>query len=250
MRHRPDNGTVSMRPRIPDGPIDWPPDWWPIPEEDDDDGGASDEPPESGTDTPSAQRRYVITADRFHCGDESASDWWGSDEVVWSFTTKLDDEETHTYTSREFGDVDSGETRYFRTGRGEIAPSEGSLDESVGAPVGVSIQLVESDWGDDLEDIVKQAFEAAEHIPKVGEWVSKVPEFVRNYIVDVLEDDLMGSNTIVFRSRDLERRLPTIGSSFTDRFYFGGQGGDLPFEVAGGPDYYLYVQVVRVEDAT
>ena len=72
---------------------------------------------------------------------------------------------------------------------------------------------------------------------------------MKDHLVQVLGDDLMGSNTIVFWSRDLEHRLSAIGSTFDEKFYFSGWGGDLPFEVAGGPDYYLYVKVTRVNDA-
>ena len=28
----------------------------------------------------------------------------------------------------------------------------------------------------------------------------------------------------------------------TERFHFGGKNGDLPFTVAGGPDYDLWLQ--------
>ena len=36
------------------------------------------------------------------------------------------------------------------------------------------------------------------------------------------------------------------GDSFTERLHFGGHSGDLPFDIAGGPDYYLYLQVTRL----
>lgn len=241
MRLDRDHGTVVTRPRIPDLP----------PTGGSDSPDRPDEEPteDPGINTPRAQRRYVITAERFHCGDESGWDRWGSDEVVWSFTTKLEEEEDQAHESRKFGDVDSGDVIHFGAGQGEIAPSEGSLAGSVTAPVGASIQLVEQDSDEKVKELVEQAFEAVEKIPTVGEWIRKVPDVVIDELIDMLDDDLMGSNTIVFRPRDLERRLPTIGSTFVDRLYFGGQGGDLPFAVAGGPDYHLYVKVSRVEDA-
>jgi hypothetical protein len=211
--------------------------------------GRVSQPEQTGADTPQGKRRYVISAEQFRCGDESGADWFGSDEVRWSFTTKRDDEEPVTNVSKRFGDVDSGDVREFGPGEGEIAPAEGSLESSVAAPVGVSIQLIEEDQGTGLEDTVEQAFEAAQFVPTVGQWVKETPEFVRNHLVEMLEDDLMGSNTIVFHPRNMKRRLPFVGNSFTDRLYFGGQGGDLPFAVAGGPDYFLYVRVTRVEDA-
>lgn len=246
MRSRHDHGTVWTRRRIPDFPSGGSD----LPDQPDDE--PTDEQPtdKAGADTPRDQRRYVVTAERFHCGDESGLDWWGSDEVVWAFTTKLEGEEDQKHTTQKYGDLDSGDTRYSRTGGGEIAPPEGSLADGVAAPVGASIQLVEQDADKDVGELVEQAFEAAKYIPTVGQWVRKVPDEVIEEIIEMFGDDLMGSNTIVFRPRDLEGRLPYIGDSFVEKLYFGGQGGDLPFAVAGGPDYDLYVRVTRVDDAT
>lgn len=211
--------------------------------------GRLERPDETGVNTPSEKRRYVITADRFKCSDESGIDWTGSDEVKWAFTTKLTEEETVTSVTPEFGNIDSGDERVFKSDEGKIAPAKGTSGTGVAAPVGVSIQLVEIDQGTDIESGVKRAFDVMGFVPGVGQWVAKTPDVVKSHIAKALEDDLMGSNTIVFRAHDLERRLPVIGSDFVDRLYFGGQGGDLPFAVAGGPDYYLYLKVTRVDDA-
>ena len=210
---------------------------------------ARDRQSDAGVNTPLDQRRYVITAGHFVCGDESGADWSGSDEVQWTFTTKFEGEEPVTHASREFGDVDSGDEREYTDNDGDIAPSRSDLSDSVAAPVGVSIQLIEVDQGEDHQSTVERTFQAAALIPSVGVWVSQTPDIVKNQLVEMLDDDLMGSTTIAFRARDLERRLPTVGSTFVEKIYFGGQGGDLPFAVAGGPDYYLYVKVERVQDA-
>jgi hypothetical protein len=39
-----------------------------------------------------------------------------------------------------------------------------------------------------------------------------------------------------------------VGSSFVERHYLGGNDGDLPWSVAGGPDYYLDLQITRLAD--
>lgn len=166
--------------------------------------------------------------------------------------------------SREFGSVDSGDTGHFGL-QGvkmdglfnysfqyepfHLAPSQVHGSEGVPAPIGISVQLFEMDQGKDLEKPIKKAFEEAEGLPRVGEWVKIIPDCVRDYLVRVFEDDLMGSNTILFGSKVLERQLPAVGDSMEMKFDFGGQGGDLPFKVAGGPNYELYLEVERVADA-
>jgi len=41
-------------------------------------------------------------------------------------------------------------------------------------------------------------------------------------------------------------RFKSSGESYTERFLFAGNSGDLQFEAAGVPDYYLFLQVERV----
>lgn len=194
---------------------------------------------EPGTSSARALRRYTVTAHRFRCGDESGPDWSGSDEVKWVFTTKLEGRPSTTVATKEFGDVDSGETRQIGM----------ELVSDHQAPIGLSIQLFEIDQGKDLKGKVEKAFRLLEKVPEVGTWVSSVPEVVKGHIAKMLEDDLMGSHTVIFRARDLERKLPTVGSTFIERLYLGGKGGDLPWAVAGGPDYYLDLRVRREGDA-
>lgn len=192
----------------------------------------------AGTETPRAVRRYTVTAHRFRCGDESGADWTGSDEVKWVFTTKLEGRTSTTLESKEYGDVDSGDTRSIGL----------DLVSDHAAPIGLSIQLFEIDQGRDWKSKVEMAFKTLGKEPHVGPWVAAVPEVVRGHIARMLEDDLIGSHTVLFRARDLERRLPTVGSTFIDRVYLGGKGGDLPWAVAGGPDYYLDLRVRREGD--
>jgi hypothetical protein len=73
-----------------------------------------------------------------------------------------------------------------------------------------------------------------------------VPGIVRDQIADFIGDDLMGSKTLSYSATRLARRLPRVGATLTERHRFGGNSGDLPFEVAGGPDYDLFLEVARV----
>ncbi|MGN6803635.1 MAG: hypothetical protein ACTHJN_17170, partial [Ginsengibacter sp.] len=68
--------------------------------------------------------------------------------------------------------------------------------------------------------------------------IDKISQFIGN--------DLMGSKTLFYSETRLRRRLTSVGSSFIEKHRFGGNSGDLPFEVAGGPDYDLFLEVRRV----
>jgi hypothetical protein len=59
-------------------------------------------------------------------------------------------------------------------------------------------------------------------------------------------DDLMGSITLAYDPVELVERLPVVGGSVVERHHLGGHSGDLPFEVAGGPDYVLELRIVRL----
>ncbi len=189
---------------------------------------------------------YIVTAIKFKCIDESGFDFFGSDEPYWVFTARDSDGNVHTTRSREFGDVDSGETRKFAE-NAVVWPRKGATQGAPG-PIALSIQLWESDQGDkdDITRRTEQAFKLAEQAPKIGKWVKEVPEVVRNQIAELLGDDLMGSKTLLFRSGRLAKRLPHVGASFRRTLHFGGHSGDLPFEVSGGPDYDLTIQITRV----
>jgi len=56
----------------------------------------------------------------------------------------------------------------------------------------------------------------------------------------------MGSVTLHFPAHRLERQLPRPGASLTKKVRLGGRSGDLPFEIAGGPDYDLHIRCTRV----
>jgi hypothetical protein len=180
---------------------------------------------------------YIVKILKFDCVDESGIDWTGSDEPCWMFTANSGGT-IATTRSKVFGDVDSGDTRAFATdnNRNTIWPSKGHVQGADG-PIALSIQLWEIDQGN--PDAIAEKTELALGVggAVVGPWVNAVGSVVRGQ---------MGAKTLLWSQSRLASRLPGPGSSFVEKHRFGGNSGDLPFEVAGGPDYDLYLQVTRL----
>lgn len=201
--------------------------------------------------------QYIVKAVKFKCVDESGIDWTGSDEPYWIFTNTTDGSDSgdrETFSSREFGDVDTGNVRYFNmsngAGKNVIWPKKGTTQGAAG-PIGLSIQLWESDQGDkyNIEKITKAAFDGVGLLPGVGTLISKTPDLIKNQIISLASDDIMGSLSLVFNKTTLQRRLRHEGESFQQKFRFSASG-ELPFGIGGSPDYDLTLEVVRVEDET
>ena len=76
--------------------------------------------------------------------------------------------------------------------------------------------------------------------------VQKVPGVVVKPLGKFVGNELMGSKTLFYPTSRLAKQLPNVGSRMLERHRFGGSGGDLPFQVAGGPDYDLFIEVRRV----
>lgn len=191
---------------------------------------------------------YTVQALKFKAVDESGIDWTGSDEPLWVFTANAGGR-VSTTRSREFGDVDSGDTLTFDATRNRNTVWPVARD-SRGAPgpIGLAVQLSEIDQGqpDDIAAKTEKALNLAQWAPVVGEWVGKARGVVRDSLNNLIADDLMGSRTLLWSASVLHRRLPRPGTSFVERFRFSGRSGDLPFDVAGGPDYNLWVRVRRI----
>jgi hypothetical protein len=192
--------------------------------------------------------RYLVRALKFRCGDESGYDWPGSDEPFWIFSTTDGNGNATSIKSQTFGDVDSGDVRSFRNenNRNVIWPAQGDSRGAAG-PIALSIQLWESDQGD--SESIRKKTETALSIAAatgVASWAAAVPPVVRDAIAQFAGHDLMGSNTLLITELQLNRHLPNVGDSFTRKDHYGGSGGDIPWTVAGGPDYDLWLQVVRV----
>jgi len=193
--------------------------------------------------------KYVVRAIKFKCLDESGVDWTGSDDTYWVFSARDSAGRVHTTRSQEFSDVDSGDQRKFDNADGQnvIWPRKGASGGESGS-IALSIQLWESDQGspDSIARNTQRAFELGDQAPVIGEWIRTVPGVVRDQISDFVGDDLMGSKTLHIPASRLARQLPRPGARMTQTFRFGGDSGDLPFEVAGGPDYDLTVEIARV----
>jgi hypothetical protein len=192
--------------------------------------------------------RYTFKIVKFDCVDESGFDFIGSDEIFWVFTANAGGK-VSTTTSRLFGNVDSGNTRDFLTDndRNIVWPRKGDKAGATG-PIGLSIQLWEADQGkpENIGQDTEIALTLASAAPAVDSWVTAVGPVVRKSLLNFVSDDLMGSKTLLYPMSRLATQLPVPGSSFAEKHRFGGNGGDLPFEVAGGPNYDLHIKVIRV----
>jgi hypothetical protein len=188
---------------------------------------------------------FKVQPKRFVAVDESGPDWLGSDEPMFVFTTVDGDEDPFTVRSPEYGDVDSGSERGFPWMC--LLPLCDLLTE----PTALSIQLFEMDGGDrdtvrTWVDRAATAFEWGSYLYSGGQEKTEVPDGFVDYLVDLFGDDLMGSTTLRLDPSQLIKRLPSPGTSFTETLRLGGHSGDLPFEVAGGPDYDLDLTITRM----
>lgn len=196
-----------------------------------------------------ADPRYVVRATKFYCGDESGIDWIGSDEPVWIFTAN--DEGTpdvKTRRSREFSNVDSGDSVRFDMANDNIVWPQSASAAGAPGPIGLSIQLWEIDQGSaaSIARRTQEVLNVAEWVPVVGNWISKVPTLVPDLIGSFAGDDIMGSQTIEYSTRRLRQWMPEAGDKLTRKYHFSGGHGDIPFGLAGSPDYDLYLEVSRV----
>lgn len=189
--------------------------------------------------------RYQVDAIQFKCVDESGVDFFGSDEPKWFFSW-TNGKAPKTVASREFGDIDSGDTRRW-TPPLRITPAGG-----VPGPLALSIQLFEIDQGnpDKMRTAVELAVTAADLVA-VAKTGKPLPfrDAISKQLVDLLGNDLMGSSTVAFSSSELTRRLPRPGVGLVRTLNIGGKSGDLPIEIAGGPDYQITFRVLRLRDA-
>jgi hypothetical protein len=188
------------------------------------------------------QPAFKIEAVKLYAGDESGYDFLGSDEPMVVFTSASGNAAPITVATPEFSDVDSGETRSLNN------LCVASCTTGFTAPTALSIQLFEMDQGS--AESVRQKVEYA---AKAIQWGSivfggsvTVPDSFIDYLTSLLGNDLMGSKTLRYDPQVLRQLLPNVGNSMTEKHHLGGHDGDLPWDVAGGPDYDLYLKITRL----
>jgi len=128
-----------------------------------------------------------------------------------------------------------------------VWPKQGDIDGAPG-PIALSVQLWEEDQGnaEATRKTTEQELSAVGYLPQVTDWAAQVASVVGLAVIGAVEDEVMGAKTFLFQQSRLQKLLKNPGDSYTERFLFGGNTGDLLFEVAGVPDYELFLQVERV----
>jgi hypothetical protein len=189
---------------------------------------------------------FKIEATRLYAADESGYDWAGSDEPMVVFTSATASGSPYTSSTPEFSDVDSGDSRSLNN-LCVIASCANGFTQ----PIALTMQLFEIDQGnpDEVRERVEQAATAIEWAAVLfGSSKQELPAWFIDYVTGLLGNDLMGSKTVTFDPQVLAQQLPQVGNSMTVGYHLGGNSGDLPWEVAGGPDYDLSIRITRLQN--
>lgn len=190
---------------------------------------------------------YIVRALKFTCVADTGPDWGGTDDPYWIFTA-LDPgaQQTKTMRSGVFAEVIPGGTRLFPPDS-VVWPKQGDIDGAPG-PIALSIQLWEKDQGnaEATRKTTEQELSAVGYLPQLTDWAAQVASVVGLAVVGRVEDEVMGAKTFLFQQSRLRKLLRNPGDSYTERFVFGGNTGDLLFEVAGVPNYELILRIERV----
>jgi hypothetical protein len=187
-----------------------------------------------------------VKAVSFHAVDESGIDRLGSDELYWVFNSVgMNPDTVNTSTSRRFEDIDTGDTATFD-------PMDGCIYRtcSLGgtAPIGLSIQLWEHDFGDVPEIVsdIATGFKTAGAIlsfTAMPLWVSATTAligFTLDQVIKWAADDLIGTQTLALAPTFLALKLPVVGGSFTETERYSGAS------TSGGAVYDLTFAITRV----
>jgi hypothetical protein len=137
---------------------------------------------------------FKVEAVGFKALDETGYDWPGSDEIRVGFVTPFED-----ITSREFGDVDAGETRTFNDDESCIIPVGAATGRQLGRLVGPP-----SNWFcADLGRPGPLSFEVV-----MGEQDISLFGFDNPPTVLGPADDLIGRKTLTFTPEELLAAMP------------------------------------------
>lgn len=150
---------------------------------------------------------FKVEAVGFKCLDETGFDWAGSDEIRVGFLTASED-----ITSREFGDVDSGESRAFGPNESCVLPVGDASGRQLGRLV-----APKSIWSCASLD-VPGPFNFTVVMGEVD-----VDLFGFEHPPTVLggANDLIGRKTVSFAPEELIAAMPAVGSTFDENILLG-----------------------------
>jgi hypothetical protein len=182
---------------------------------------------------------FKVEAVGFKALDETGYDWAGSDEIRVGFVTPFED-----ITSREFGDVDSGETRPFNADESCIVPVGAAAGRRLGRLVGPP-----SDWFcADLGRPGPLGFEVV-----VAEQDISLFGFDNPPTVVGPGDDLIGRKTLSFTPEGLLAAMPAVGGTVEEDVLLGPCVA--PLVCPGGffepspAEYRVTLRLTRMPDA-
>jgi hypothetical protein len=174
---------------------------------------------------PPGPPRYKVEAVSFKADDESSVDWTGSDEPLWVFNGVGADGVVRS-AAREFGDVDTGETRSFNN-----LCVVSDCVTGVAGPLSLQVTLTETDWFG--QDIASYGTQAAQYInlacPYLGEYkvYCVAAGKVLPYLSSWMGDDLIESRTIHWPLTDLAPMTP--GQAVTESVSLSDGDADYTF---------------------
>ena len=160
------------------------------------------------TDLPAKVPSFKIEAVSFKALDETGYDYWPlSDEIRVGFVTPFED-----ITSREFGDVDAGETRKFNADESCVVPVGQATGRQLGRLVGPP-----SNWFcADLGRPGPLSFELVMAEQDIDLFGFEFPPVVLGST-----DDLIGRKTLTLSPEELLAAMPSVGDTVEENVLLG-----------------------------
>lgn len=183
---------------------------------------------------------FKVEALGFKALDETGYDWLGSDEIRVGFVTPFED-----ITSREFGDVDSGDTRTFNADESCIIP----VGEATGRQLGRLVGPPSNWFCADLGRPGPLTFEVVMAEQDVALFGFENPPTVLGPA-----DDLIGRKTLTFTPEELLAAMSTVGSTVEENVLLGPCVAPLvcpdPFFFEPSPaEYRVTLRLTRMPDS-
>ena len=150
---------------------------------------------------------FKIEAVSFKALDETGYDWPGSDEIRVGFVTPFED-----ITSREFGDVDAGETFKFNADESCVVPVGQATGRQLGRLVGPP-----SNWFcADLGRPGPLSFELVMAEQDIDLFGFEFPP-----VSSGRTDDLIGRKTLTLMPEELLAAMPSVGDTVEENVLLG-----------------------------